>query len=560
MEPMGNSESLYEYIINTASDMITLIGRDYRYKVVNDSYCTGKNMKREEILNATVSDVWGEERYRDVIKPYLDRCFAGEEIHYVERFEFGLSWRYIHVSYYPYKMKDDDISHVLVFNHDITKLGEIESKLLNYEFRDLVTGLFNNRSLEIILDMELEKAKRSKTEKHKALLLLSVNNYQSISLEQGMSVGNMLLENTGMRIKDCLRTTDYVFRFNGSELAVLLTGIKNEEEPVIVAQKILNTVTVPYRNKNATISMDCSIGIAISPEDGQDYNTLVESASKALAAALRERQEFRLFDHKVQNKTVNRIHLRNELHRAFDRKEFELYYQPIVDERRTICGCETLVRWNHPDRGLIGPTEFIPLAEETGTITALSKWILFQTSKQISTWSRDYGIYTSINLAAREYVNEDLPSVLEAALAQAGGLSPEYLRLEITESETMKDPEAAIKRMNLLRDMGFQIYLDDFGTGHSSLCYLKNIPADVLKLDKTFIDDLLVDQDSLSFLKLIIHLADNRRKHLIIEGVETEEQLNILIREGCNRFQGFLFSKPVKASEFEKLLKADPPH
>ena len=557
---MGNSESLYEYIINAASDMITLIGRDYRYKVVNDSYCCGKNMRREEILNASVADIWGEKKFKEVIKPYLDRCFAGEEVHYVERFEFGLCWRYVHVSYYPYKMKDDDISHVLVFNHDITKLGEIESKLLNYEFRDLVTGLFNNRSLEIILDMELEKAKRSKTEKKKALLILSVNNYQNISLEQGITVGNMLLENTGIRIKDCLRTTDYVFRFNGSELAVLLTGIKNEEEPIIVAQKILNTVTVPYQNKSNTISMDCSIGIAISPEDGQDYNALVASASKALAAALHERQEFRLFDHIVQNKTISRIQMRNELHKAFDHKEFELYYQPIVDERRKICGCETLVRWNHPVRGVVSPTEFIPLAEETGIISALSKWILFQSSKQVSGWSRDYGIYTSVNLAAREYANDDLPSVLEAALAQAGDLSPEYLRLEITESETMNNPELAIMRMNQLRDMGFQIYMDDFGTGHSSLCYLKNIPADVLKLDKSFIDDLLDDPDSLNYLKLIIHLADNRRKNLIIEGVETEEQLNILIREGCNRFQGFLFSKPLKASEFEKLLKAPPAH
>ncbi len=557
---MGNSENLYEYIINTASDMITLIGRDYRYKVVNDSYCTGKNLSRGEILNASVAEIWGEEKFNSVIKPYLDRCFAGEEVHYVERFEFGLSWRYVHVSYYPYKMKDNDISHVLVFNHDITKLGEIESRLLNYEFRDLVTGLFNNRSLEIILDMELEKAKRSKTEKNKALLILSVNNYQCISLEQGITIGNMLLENTGIRIKDCLRTTDYVFRFNGSELAVLLTGIKDVEEPVIVAQKILNAVTVPYRNKEDTICMNCSIGIAISPEDGQDYNSLVSSASKALAAALHEGREFRLFDNKVQNKIITRIQMRNELHRAIDQKEFELYYQPIVDERRRICGCETLVRWNHPERGLVGPSEFIPLAEETGIISALSKWILFETSKQISSWSRDYGIYTSVNLAAREYANDDLPAVLEAALAQAGDLSPEYLHLEITESETMKDPDQAIMRMNQLRDRGFQIYMDDFGTGHSSLCYLKNIPADVLKLDKSFIDDLHHEPDSLSFLKMIIHLADNRRKNLIIEGVETEEQLDILIREGCNRFQGFLFSEPLRAGEFEKLLKAPPAH
>jgi len=552
---MGLSEEKYKYIINTSSDMITLINRDYSYEVVNDSYCNVIGRLKKEILGSQVSQVWGEAKFNNTIKQYLDRCFDGEEIHYVDQFEFGNSYRYMHVSYYPYTEETGAVSHALVFSHDITKLGEIETKLFNYEFRDSVTGLFNERSLEIILDMELEKAKRARGDKKRSLIILSVNNYQSVCLSHGRMTGNMLLENTGIRIKDCLRSTDYVFRYTGNELAIILTTMASDTEPVIVAQKLLNMVTIPYRKDENKISLNCTLGIAIAPEDGQDCESLITSASKALARALHEGEEFRLFDSTTHRTTLSRLQIENDLNRAFDLKQFELHYQPIVDAHEKVVGCESLIRWNHPDRGMVSPSLFIPISEHIGLISALSKWVLFKASRQISKWSRDYDIYTSVNLTVKEYADENLPSILQAALKQAGNLPSRFLRLEITESETMIRPEDTIQKMQRLRDLGFEIMVDDFGTGHSSLSYLKDIPADTLKLDKSFIDMIASDKDSRDFLELIAHLAKNRRKSLIIEGVETRNQFEILLNAGCKLFQGYLFSPPLPPDQFEEYLQ-----
>ncbi|MDC7233067.1 MAG: EAL domain-containing protein [Spirochaetales bacterium] len=552
---MPEAEKKYEYIINTSSDLITLINKDYCYEVVNKSYCNMLGKEHEGIVNTHVSDIWGVERFNNSIKNYLDRCFNGEEIHYVDQFQFGDSVRQMHVSFYPYSEDNTQTSHALVFSHDISKLGEIESKLLNYEFRDPVTGLFNDRSLDIILDMELEKGKRSQSESRRSLLILSVDNYQKICLEHGISTGNMLLENTGIRVKDCLRSTDYVFRYNGNELAILLTTMARDTEPLIVAQKLINTVSIPYRKNETNITLNCTIGIAVSPDDGNSCEELVRNASKALSSAMSEGKEFRLYDQDIQKVTMSRLEMENDLNRAFDLNQFELYYQAIVDENRTICGCETLLRWNHPSRGMVPPSLFIPISEQNGLISAISKWVLFKTARQIRKWSEKYGIYTSVNLTAREYANPDLPVILAAALKQADKLSPRYLHLEITESETMENPENSIRQMQAIRDMGFEIFMDDFGTGHSSLSYLKNLPADTLKLDKAFIDNLTTEKDSRDFLELIIHLARNRKKSLIVEGVETEEQFTILLDAGCSRFQGYLFSPPLPPAQFENLLR-----
>ncbi|MDA3957002.1 bifunctional diguanylate cyclase/phosphodiesterase, partial [Oceanispirochaeta sp.] len=410
-------------------------------------------------------------------------------------------------------------------------------------------------SLGIILDMELEKARRSRKENKRSLILLSINNYQKICLEHGISTGNMLLENTGIRMKECLRSTDYIFRYNGNELAVILTTMAAETEPLIVARKLMNVVTIPYRKEETNISLSCTMGIAIFPEDGQDCSSLITSASKALASALHEEKDFRLFDNNIHKIAESRLKLENDLNRAFDLNQFELYYQPIVDENEIIKGCETLIRWNHPERGMVPPSLFIPVSEQTGLISAISKWVLFQTAHQIKSWSENYRIYTSVNLTAREYADENLPSILAAALRQAGNLSPDFLHLEITESETMQRPEDTIQKMQMIRDMGFEIFMDDFGTGHSSLSYLKDLPADTLKLDKSFIDNIANDQDSRDFLELITHMAGNRHKSLIIEGVETREQFKILLKAGCTRFQGYLFSPPLPPVQFEELVK-----
>jgi diguanylate cyclase (GGDEF)-like protein/PAS domain S-box-containing protein len=544
----------YEYIVNTSSDFITLINRSYEYEVVNDSYCNVIGRVKKDILGFHVADIWGQERFESKIKGHLDKCFSGKDIHYIEEFDFGCEHKYMHVSYYPYRT-GEDITHVLVFSHDITKMGEIEAKLINYEYRDPLTGLFNRKSLDIILEMELEKAKRSRSEKLRALLFISISNLQQVNLDHGYETGSMLLENTGIRIKEFLRTSDYVFRYDGQELVVLLSNLAGESDSAKVAQKLLNRITIPYRNDKFDISLHCHIGLSLYPQDSLESTTLIRTAIDALSDSIEKKVPFTIYNRELHTKAVNKLQLESDLHRAFEQNQFELYYQPIVNCEGIIKGCETLIRWHHPERGFISPAEFIPIAENNGLINSIGKWVIYQSVDQLRQWCRTYDLYISINLTAREFASDGLTDLLKSALKKSGDVSSSRLKLEITESGGMENPLQTIDRMKKLTDLGFEIFIDDFGTGQSSLAYLKDIPANTLKIDKSFVDDIAVDEDSRSYLELILNLAENRNKKTVVEGVETAEQLQILRSLPCSYIQGYYFSRPLSVKDFDKILK-----
>ena len=549
-------EEKYEYIVNTSKDFITLIDRNYTYTIVNESYCKAIGKKKEEILNKTVSEVWGQERFQNTLKNYLDKCFTGKEIHYVEKFKFGDDQKYMHVSYYPYfDTKQVEVTHVCVFSHDITKLGEIESKLINYEYRDPVTGLFNRRSLEIILDMELEKAKRSEYENLRGILYIAIENLTTISRQHGHNIGNILLENTGVKVKEILRQSDYVFRYEGNELVVILSRLARNTDAAKVAEKILEALTTPYNYRDFSIVMDCYIGIAIYPDDGEERETILAHAISALGEAKNQKKHYLLFNPEIHQQAIHKLELERDLQKAFHNGEFILHYQPIVDKKSKIIGAEALIRWNHPALGFISPGQFIPLAEETGLVKEIGKWALFTATKQVKQWLEFYRLYVSINLSAPEFSNSLLPEIVESALRQAENLDPGCLKLEITESQGMLFPEKSIDRMEKMKELGIQIYIDDFGTGQSSLNYLKKLPAEVLKIDKIFVEEIVENLNELSFLENIIALAKRRGKKVIIEGVSDEGKYQKLKDLECDAMQGFYFAKPVPPEEFEQFLR-----
>ena len=549
-------EEKYEYIVNTSKDFITLIDRNYTYTIVNESYCKAIGKKKEEILNKTVSEVWGQERFQNTLKNYLDKCFTGKEIHYVEKFKFGDDQKYMHVSYYPYfDSKQVEVTHVCVFSHDITKLGEIESKLINYEYRDPVTGLFNRRSLEIILDMELEKAKRSEYENLRGILYIAIENLTTISRQHGHNIGNILLENTGVKVKEILRQSDYVFRYEGNELVVILSRLARNTDAAKVAEKILEALTTPYNYRDFSIVMDCYIGIAIYPEDGEERETILAHAISALGEAKNQKKHYLLFNPDIHKQAIHKLELERDLQKAFHNGEFILHYQPIVDKKSKIIGAEALIRWNHPALGFISPGQFIPLAEETGLVKEIGKWALFTATKQVKQWLEFYQLYVSINLSAPEFSNSLLPEIVESALRQAENLDPGCLKLEITESQGMLFPEKSIDRMEKMKELGIQIYIDDFGTGQASLNYLKKLPAEVLKIDKIFVEEIVENLNELSFLENIIALAKRRGKKVIIEGVSDEGKYQKLKDLECDAMQGFYFAKPVPPEEFEQFLR-----
>ncbi len=544
----------YEYIVNKANDFITLINRDYIYEIVNDTYCTTIGLDRNEVLNKSVSDVWGKETFDSRLKGFLDRCFRGENVHYVEQFKFGIQQRYMHVSYYPYG-EGTQITHALVFSHDITKLGEIESKLINYEYRDPLTGLYNRRSLEIILDSELEKAKRARQERKRAVLFMEIVNLSAINRTYGHSIGSVLLENTGLRMKEALRNSDYVFRYEGSELVAILSLLTKTVDVGKVASKLVESAMTPYRYKELDIALDCKVGASIYPDDCEDRESLIKNALSALNQAIRENKQFLLFDAATHQESVNRLKMESDLRRAFELGQFELYYQPIVDLAGIIEGAEALIRWNTPDGRLLTPSDFIPLATETRIMELIDRWAIFTSAHQAAEWIRTYPIYVSVNLTAREFESADLVDVLRKALAQADGLAASALKIEITESEYMTRPEKATERIGVIRDLGIEVYIDDFGTGQSSLSYLKNLPVDAFKIDRIFARDLLESAEDLSFLGKIINLVKSRNRKVIVEGITSAEQVARIRGMGCDGFQGYYYSPAVRAEEFFRMLE-----
>ncbi len=551
--PAGMANT-YEYIVNRSHDFITLVNRDYVYEIFNDTYCQIVGLDRAKVLNHSVAEIWGKETFDDRLKGYLDRCFAGEEVHYVERFRFGLEQRYMHVSYYPYG-EPGDVTHALVFSHDITRLGETETRLINYEYRDPLTGLYNRKSLEIILDSELEKARRSRAERNRAVLFLGVENLTEIHRIYGHSIGGVLLENTGLRVKELLRSSDYVFRYEGNELAAILTSLTRPVDVAKVADKLIESTTTPYRYKDLDITLDCRIGAAVFPADGQDRESLVASARSALNETTRQGKGYLLYDGRLHEEAIRRLQMENDLRHAFEQEQFELYYQPIVEPAGRIVGAEALIRWNRPEEGVLPPVEFIPLATETGIIRLIGRWALFSAARRLAEWGARHAIYLSVNLTAREFESPELIEVIRKALDQAGLRDGISLKVEITESECMANPVQAIERIKAIRDLGVEVFIDDFGTGQSSLGYLKDLPVDAFKIDRTFAQGLLDDPADLHFLQTIIDLVKSRRRKVIVEGVSSPQQVAVLRTMDCDAFQGFYYSQPLSAAAFLSCLE-----
>jgi diguanylate cyclase len=544
----------YAYIVNTFRDFITLINRDFVYEIVNDSYCRAMGKSREEILGRTVAEVWGLERFSGGISRHLADCFEGREVQYIERFRFGPFEKHMHVTCYPYSDGDEGITHAVVCSHDITHISQIESKLTHFEFKDPTTGLFNRKSLDIILDKEIEQAKRS-ADKLRAVIFVAVENLGKVNEVYGLQTGDLILENTGLRIQKCLGPEDFVFRFVGNELACLLTHIAKATDAGVIAARIVEQVKMPYSHRDGEIFIGCSVGISVYPEDGATVEAILRNATSALNQGRRSGSEFTFYNPRVHKSAVDLMSLEGEIHRAFEKEQFFLVYQPIVESSGRIKGAEALIRWRHPERGIVPPGQFIKVAEDAGIIRPISTWALFAAAEQLASWSARYGIYISVNLAADDFRAADLPDILESALRRSGVTSPGFLKLEITETQCMDDPAATIERMGRLTGSGFDIFIDDFGTGNSSLGYLKTLPAGTVKIDRFFVDESVKSPEDHAYVSSIATLARSRRKAVILEGIGTLQQYELLRRLGADGMQGFYFSKPLTAPEMESLLE-----
>ena len=547
------------FIIDHSPDYITLISRDYRYEVVNRSYCEAMEKDREEILGRSVAEVWGDDSFHNKIKHHIDQCLAGESVDYVARFYFGPFERTLQVTMSPYPEGDEEVSHVLVITRDITRFGQVESKLNNYEFHDPTTGLLNRRSLETVLEREIASADLSPRKTDTALLYIRLNGLGEVNRLYGHRYGDLLLEDTAVRIKRCLKPADDVFRFEGSQLAVLIPEVDRKSDVGELARSITEAISVPYRFKEHFLAVTPHIGISIFPDDGTDMADLIQHAVSACIEAQSQNAPFLMYNRKLHEDAVLRMKLVSDLRVAFDDGQFELYYQPIVGTEGHILGAEALIRWNHPEMGLLQPAQFVALAEESGLVTQLGRWVMFTAAKQLASWSDRKGFFVSVNLSAQEFGEHDLPDIVGSALRSAGITEPWRLKLEITESRCMEDPEAAVAQMLRLSSQSVDLWIDDFGTGNSSLSYLKRLPAQMLKLDRVFVRELDESPEDIVYVASILNSVRSRGKETVVEGVENGSQYSILTRIGCDRMQGFYFGRPVPADEFSRMLETDRP-
>ena len=541
-----NLSDKYGHIVERSPESITMINREYVYEIANESYCRTLGKERSEIVGATVEQVWGRDRFESVIKNHLDSCFAGESVSYEERFGIGASERVMHVSFYPHE-ESGSITHALVFSTDTTQIRVLETRLKEFQFKDPITGLLNRRSLGVILQNELDKAKRSKTERLRAVMLISLGNFSRINQSYGHHIGDIILENSGLRIKETLRKADLVFRFEGKELAVILTNIARVTDVAKVAEKIVANVGTPYHHDLGDILINASIGVALYPTDGTDVDELIQNASSAMTETRKRSIRYLLFNPELHKRAKRRLQIESDMRRAISESGMHLLYQPIVDVAGNVCGCEALMRWNHPENGYIPPTEFIPIAEESGLINLFSKWTMFEVCKAAKLLA-PYDIYVSFNASAHEFSRTRLLEDIEGAI-EATGVSADSIRVEITETTSMDNPDRAMSRMRDLRTLGIQTVVDDFGTGYSSLSYLKELPVETLKIDKTFVDGIVENVDDRVFFESIVNMAKSRHKTVVVEGVETREQVEIIAECGCDFIQGFFFAKPMPVEE-----------
>lgn len=440
----------------------------------------------------------------------------------------------------------------------ITQLEAARQTEHHLVFYDNLTNLPNRQLFYDFLRRAITQSKRHKTQL--AVLYLNLDSFKRVNDSLGHTVGDELLKILAGRLRKIMRESDTVSRLGGDEFTVILEEIRKVRDAVRVAQKILKTLSQPVELNPDRLIMTTSIGISIYPEDGTDVQTLVKNADIAMCRAKAQcKDNYQLYNRSMNASGYQYLKLENDLRSAINNRELMVHYQPQVQlDSGMIIGVEALLRWNHPKLGLVPPSKFIPVAEESGIIIQIGEWILRTACRQNKKWQeKGYPpIRVSINISAKQFQHKKLTKTVAEILHETK-LSPRYLGLEITETNAMHDVEHTIEMLGVLKQMGIQISVDDFGTGYSSLSYLKRFPLDMLKIDQSFMRDIATDSDDAAITSTIIALAHSLELRVIAEGVETEEQLKFLRSRQCDEIQGFHFSRPLPADNFLQLFHKD---
>jgi len=438
---------------------------------------------------------------------------------------------------------------------DITVEKLAEERIRHMAHHDALTDLPNRLLLYDRIGQLVARARRDR--RMVAVLFIDLDRFKNVNDSLGHQIGDRLLQSVAERLTACTRESDTVARIGGDEFVVVVPDLNEQQDAGNVAQKVLEALSRPFRIFGHEVHITPSVGICAYPRDGEDVETLMRNADTAMYHAKgMGRNNYQFFTVEMNAAAQHRLALENDLRRALERSELTLHYQPQLDlQTGDIIGFEALARWRHPERGMVPPSQFIPVAEETGLIDRLGDWVLEQACAQAVEWQAAGfpHLQVAVNLSAHQFRREEAAESVARVLAQTG-LPPARLELEITESVLIQHAEQVLAKFKVLNDMDVQLSLDDFGTGYSSLSYLKRFPIDKLKIDQSFVRDISTDPDDAAIVTAIIAMAHSLGLEVIAEGVETKEQLAFLKLLGCDKAQGYYFSKPLPAEEFLALL------
>jgi diguanylate cyclase (GGDEF)-like protein/PAS domain S-box-containing protein len=558
---LQESQNQLQATLNALPDLLFEVGLDGRYYNYHSTRPGLLAAPASEFIGKTISDILPP----DAVKICLSALHEAHQNGYSQGQQIELivpdGKRWFELSVSRKTVEPGQGPRFIILSRDITERKDAEEEINHLAFYDHLTSLPNRRLLTDRLQHALASSARSGQKG--ALLFVDLDNFKTLSDTLGYDMGDLLLQQTAQRLEFCVRKSDTVAHLEGDVFVVMLEDLSAKPfeaaaQTEAVGEKILAAISQPYQLAAYEYNITASIGVILFGDHPSGIDELLKHADIAMFQAKTSgRNTLRFFDPQMQDTINARAALESELRKALVRKQLHLYYQIQVDNSSHSLGAEALIRWLHPERGMISPAQFIPLAEETGLILPIGLWVLETACAQIKAWQQEAltrDLALAINVSARQFHQADFVAQVQGAV-QRHAINPRLLKLELTESLLLDNIEETIATMNALSDFGVQLSLDDFGTGYSSLQYLKRLPLDQLKIDQSFVRDIATDSSDKAIVRTIIAMAQSLDMSVIAEGVETEEQRQLLLDRGCTHYQGYLFGKPVPIEQFVALLK-----
>ncbi|QWG23335.1 EAL domain-containing protein [Bradyrhizobium sediminis] len=551
-----NHAFLRQIIDNIPSQITVKDVRDRRYLLVNRVAETHFGLSSDAILGKTAPDIFAK-AIADAVTARDEEALRSADGWFLDATPWESSTlgpRFMTSTRIGIRDQAGETRYLVNVVDDVTDRRRADERIAHLAHYDALTDLPNRVLFREQIERELQRTGRGG---QFALLYIDVDEFKGINDSLGHHVGDELLKAVANRLRSCIRETDLIARLGGDEFAVIQTGVRNTREVVEFVTRIHETIRQPYQCLGHQLSTDASIGIAMAPQDGTDLDQLIKNADLAMyGAKAGGRRTYRFFEPAMDASAKARLAMEQDLRQALVDGGFEIHYQPLVDLRRNeVTGCEALLRWRHPERGMISPAEFVPVAEDTGLIVELGEWVLRTACAEAATWPDRVRI--AVNVSPVQLKCPTLALKITSALA-ASGLKANRLELEITEAVLIRDDETALAILHQLRAIGVRIALDDFGTGYSSLSYLKRFPFDKIKIDRCFVSDITEIDGSSAIVQAVVNIAASRDMTTTAEGVETFEQKELLRALGCTEMQGYLFSAAKPGPQVRQLFGTQP--